>query len=122
MGRPRHTPTDEKTEMVEVMVLGGYLQAEIADALGIAQNTLRLYYKEQLQRRKSETTVRACKNMFNAIEEGDWQATKFWLQTRGGFVQQVGHNDGSEKPIGKAIFPNMVASEEEWEKEAKNES
>ena len=116
MGRPSHKPTPQTIETVETLALGGYTHVEIATAIGIDPNTLRKHYKEQLTRGKFHTTAKACSNLYRAIDKGDWQATKFWLQTRGGFVQQVGHNDGSERPIGAAIFPNMAASVEEWER------
>ena len=48
MGRPAHKPTDQTRMIVTVLAAAGSTQAEIAGCLGLSAETLRKYYRAEL--------------------------------------------------------------------------
>lgn len=50
MGRRRHAPTPATRRIVRRAILGGMTQAKVAGLIGVSAPTLRLYYRDELQR------------------------------------------------------------------------
>ncbi|WP_310534646.1 hypothetical protein [Novosphingobium sp.] len=50
MGRRRHSPTSATRIIVRRAIDGGMTQAKVAKLLGVSVPTLRLYYRNELQR------------------------------------------------------------------------
>jgi transcriptional regulator with XRE-family HTH domain len=50
MGRRRHAPTLATRTIVRRAILGGMTQAKVAKLIGVSAPTLRLHYRDELQR------------------------------------------------------------------------
>lgn len=85
-----HLPTSETRAQVKALAEVGLIQQHIGDYLGITQKTLRKYYIEELRTGIASAAYKAALVLFNKIVyEGDVGAAKFYLRTRGGWVDNV---------------------------------
>ncbi|MGI8923681.1 MAG: hypothetical protein ACR2HJ_06510 [Fimbriimonadales bacterium] len=77
------TPTDEMRRVVEVMAACGDTEADIAKAVGMARNSLRKYYKEELAAGQVKAHAAVKVALFEMATSGKCPAaTFFWLKTR----------------------------------------
>jgi hypothetical protein len=105
-GAPPHVPTHQTLATVKAMAGAGYSQAVIARHVGIAADTLRLHYREELD----NSTERTCTNVFvNLVriattgrDNAAVQAGKFILSVRAGWkeaskveIEQTGRGLGA---------------------------
>lgn len=58
MARPAHEPTDETRALVRAYAADGVAQPHIAAAIGITDDTLRKYYREELDASKGEWSAK----------------------------------------------------------------
>jgi hypothetical protein len=85
MAKPQHCPTAETREIVENMALcGSYTQPEIAAQLKISDETLRKYYREELDKRRI-VLARVGKTVVQAALEGNIIAAMFVCKTQLGW-------------------------------------
>jgi hypothetical protein len=92
-GKPAHVPTDVDRETVRVMVAGGFSHDDIARARGISDVTLRKYYREELDAGAAAVNAMVLVEHIKRIKAGDFQAIKFWEQTRMGWSEKVTIDD-----------------------------
>jgi hypothetical protein len=105
--------------MVEAMA-ACVTQAEIAVVMGIAETTLRLHYRAELDRGLIVANTKVAGNLFKiACGEGREAVTAaiFWLKTRAGWSEYSPPPktpkapEASEKPLGKKEQADIEARE-----------
>lgn len=89
-----HVPTEVERNTVKLMVAGGIAQADIARAKGMAKNTLYKYYAEELAVGKTEIDTIVIVEHMKRIRAGDFQAIKWWQQSRMGYSERIVVDDG----------------------------
>lgn len=111
MAAKSHTTTDDNRHLVEVLVAGGTPKRTIARSMGIGMNTLRRYYKDELETGLELANAKVVRRLFRLIEQGSTPATIFWLKTRAGWKEgQI--LEIKEKPTGpKYDFAKMSPEE-----------
>jgi hypothetical protein len=82
MGRPPHEPTDETRLQVKTLAAFGIRHPDIAAKLGITDDTLVKYYREELQSGVTEANATIAKSLFEKAKSGDTASMIFWLKTR----------------------------------------
>lgn len=94
-GRPPHKPTDVSREQVEIMVMAGIKQADICLCLGINEDTLVKYYREEIDTSTPKANARVAASLFKQATELNIPASAiFWAKTRMGWSEksQVEHS------------------------------
>ena len=112
VGRPSHERTDEKAAQVEALVSFGVTIPEICTFIGVSEETLRKYYKREIETAKVRRNAKVASFLFHsasgdAIADGAsysdcLRASMFWLKTQAGFKErhEIDHTstDGSMSP------------------------
>lgn len=81
---PPHLPTDASRETVSALYVFGVTQEDIAKYLDICVETLVKCYKRELETALVDANRKVANRLYNkATEQDDFQAQRFWLQTRG---------------------------------------
>lgn len=108
-GRPRHQPTKEFRELVELGAANAMPHHEIARVLGIGIKTLRREYYRELRTAGLKAKLKMGGRLFNAGMAGNTKAMIHWLSMRGGdewkplpLRHQHGGPDGGAIPIAAA--------------------
>lgn len=94
-GRPPHRPTEETREQVEIMVMAGIKHTDIALCLGITDDTLVKYYREEIDTSTPKANARVAASLFKQATELNIPASAiFWAKTRMGWSEksQVEHS------------------------------
>lgn len=95
-GRPPHEPTDASRRQVEAMAGYGIPQEQIALSLDITENTLRKYYRRELDLGVVKANAKVAETLFNqATREGNTTAAIWWSKSRMGWrepKQEVEHS------------------------------
>ena len=104
-GRPAHKPSPHTRKAVQGMAAAGLWQYEIAQIMGVAENTLVKHYQHELDNGWVTTMALASKVIVDQMERGTdkaFDAAKFFLTKRGrglwsekNQVELTGANDGS---------------------------
>lgn len=95
---------DEKTQKQVTLMAGiGLTHDQIAKVAGISDETLRKYYKKELESAKSLLNTQVASNLFRiatSTEKGAVAAAIFWMKTRAGWREtiDISNEDGSLKP------------------------
>jgi len=87
--------------------MGGIPQDDIAAALGIAPDTLRKHYRDELDHGMTNANARVVRTAFEQATSGDSPAmTMFWLKTRMGWkeTQTVEHTGEDGGPV-RILYP-----------------
>jgi hypothetical protein len=117
--RPPHQPTQVDRDTVSVMVAGGIAQADVARARGISEPTLRRYYRAELDSGATAINTIVLIEHLKRIKAGDFQAIKWWQQSRMGWSERIVVDDGkpADTPmrvivelVGDAAAPRIEAS------------
>ena len=77
-----HVPTDETRNLVRWHAITGTLRPVICDILGISEDTLRRYYRDELDQGLAECNRQVATTLFRKAIGGDNQCMIFWLKTR----------------------------------------
>lgn len=89
-GRPPHQPSDENRRFVAAMASVGINQEDIARVVGIHPDTLRLHYRDELDKSMPQANARVAQNLFR-IATGEGReavvAAIFWLKCRAGWSE-----------------------------------
>ena len=81
MGRPSYLPTHRERERVTVLVGAGWGERDIAMALGIARETLRRHFHDELAHGRVRCRALVVEALFNAARiPGRTAAQKAWLE------------------------------------------
>jgi hypothetical protein len=86
IGRPPHAPTDQTRRLVEMMSGCGIPQMQIALSVGISDETLRKYYRQELDLGAIVANAKVAETLFRqATEEGNTAAAIWWTKARMGW-------------------------------------
>jgi hypothetical protein len=86
-------PTKTDRDTVAVMVAGGIAQADIARARGISERTLRNHYKDEIEAGATHLNTVVLVEWIKRIKAGDFQAIKWWCQSRMGMSEKLSIDD-----------------------------
>ena len=95
-GKAHYAPSKKDRVFVQTLSSLGMPQQSIARKLGIAINTLRTHFEEELAMALDDKNVEVAKALFtNATRSGNVTAQIFWLRTRAGWRNgmNLGAND-----------------------------
>lgn len=84
---PKHEPTHESRQLVQVHATVGTTQETISDILGIDSKTLRLHYRAELDQSLAKANASVGGALFNKAKGGDTAAMIFWMKTRAGWKE-----------------------------------
>jgi hypothetical protein len=90
-GRPPHVPTDQTRRLVEMMSGWGIPQMHIARFIGISDETLRKYYRREMDLGLIEANAKVAEALFRqATIEGNTAAAIWWTKARMGWRERTG--------------------------------
>lgn len=92
MARKPHQPTQQTRGQVEMLAGLGIKHDDISRVIGVSDETLRKYYREQLDVGKPKMVAKVAANLFkHACGEGKHavNAAKFFLERQGGWIQKT---------------------------------
>ena len=79
----KHIPSDEMRAKISALVSFGHTQEEIAKYLGVSVETLFAHYKYEMDNARLIANAEVANRLYaKAVEQDDFHAQKFWLQTR----------------------------------------
>ncbi len=85
MARPKFKATQALRERVRSFAAVGTKQEEIARVIGCSAKTLRLHFRDELDRAAIETNALVAGKLFQEAVAGNVQAQIFWLRARAGW-------------------------------------
>ena len=98
MGRKAHEPTDTNKQLVKALSAYGAKHTDICARIGVNQDTLRKYYREELDFGAVEANAKVAETLYQlasgkAMERGaTWsdvsRAAMFWAKTRMGWQER----------------------------------
>ena len=91
-GRPSHVPTEDYRSQVQTLAIAGTPQELIARVIGISDETLRKYYRDELDTALVKANAAVARNLYRKAT-GDGQqavsAARFWLICRAGWKESA---------------------------------
>ena len=97
-GRPPYQRNERTARQVEAMAGFGIPLAHIAKVVGIAENTMRKYYPDEIELGATKANAKVIESLFRKATgegQGAVAAAIFWAKTRCGWrettVQEVSH-------------------------------
>lgn len=121
-GRPRHQPTQESRQMVEVLSGFAIPQDKIAEAVRVDRKTLLKHYADEIARGSAVVEAKLVGNLLRLASGSDGTALKaimFALQCRFGWSQYVPRQEQpNPTPLGKkeaaAILAQTAHEDSDW--------
>lgn len=104
-----HRPTTETKSQVKAMAAFGIRQEDIAAYLGITDKTLRVHYREELDKGATEANIKVAQSLFRqATEEGNTAAAIFWMKSRAGWSEKqiIQHQAGGQTDVDLSRLSN----------------
>mgnify|MGYP003343454911 CR=1 FL=1 len=104
MTRKAHEPTEKDRKQVTMMSGIGLTHDQISKVMQISDETLRKYYRDELETGEAKTTALVAQNLFNIATgsgQGAVTAAIFWMKTRAGW-REVSRSEVSG-PDGGAV-------------------
>lgn len=99
-GPKKHEPTSEQRTIVQMGAALGLPQVEIAREIGISDESLRKYYRDELDQGMFKANMKVGGALFNKAIGGDTTAMIFWAKTRMGWSEkQIHEHQGEIKEI-----------------------
>lgn len=98
-GRPAHKPTDKDRKIVSFASAIGLTQDQIGGLIGIHDETLRVYYRDELDFGTASANMKVGQNLFNIATGSTPQAASaamFWMKTRAGWREVVRQENTGE--------------------------
>lgn len=108
LGRPPFEPTDDQRRSVYTMAACGITQMQIAAVLEISDETLRKYFRRELDTAAIEANTKVAHTLFAKAISGDVGAAVWWTKARMGWKekQEIAHTDAE----GNNIAITLVAA------------
>jgi DNA-binding XRE family transcriptional regulator len=91
MAMPKHEPTPETRQLVQLHTTVGTNQEDVARILGISPKTLRLHYRDELDLSLAKANATIGGALFNKAKGGDTAAMIFWMKTQAGWRETNVH-------------------------------
>jgi hypothetical protein len=89
-GQPPHTPTDQTRQLVQMMAGCGIPQMQIAPLVRISDETLRKYYRRELDLGSIEANAKVAEALFRQAIGGNTAAAIWWTKCRMGWRERTG--------------------------------
>jgi len=110
MARPKsgiskpHEPTEKTRAEVCALTSFGNTQEQIADHIGINSDTLRIYYRDELDNSVVRANAKVAAKLFRkATDDNDLTAMIFWLKTRAKWREK---DDGAT--VSDKLFEKLI--------------
>jgi hypothetical protein len=90
-GRPKYKPTQSDRDTVKAMSAAGIPHESIAKCLGtngIAENTMRLHFRREIDTSRDLVTGMAMGQLVQAVSRGEAWAICFWMKCRAGWQER----------------------------------
>lgn len=104
-GRPAHQPTETLRRQIEMMVAFGNTEGQICQIIGIAEPTLRLHYRAEIDHGFAKANNAVAMNIFRQATKDDPRAitaAMFWMKCRAGWSEyMILPRPGAATPLGK---------------------
>lgn len=115
MARNPHDPTEKDRKQVSLMAGIGLKHDQIAKVVGVSDETLRKYYRDELDTGEARMNAMVAQNLYSIATSkgtGSVAAAIFWMKTRAGWREKdrleiTGADGGAVK-----IESNIVDSRE----------
>ncbi|HEY2811792.1 MAG TPA: hypothetical protein VGJ00_10450 [Rhabdochlamydiaceae bacterium] len=112
-----HVPTDRLRGEVSALTSFGNTQEEIARHLGIDEDTLAKYYRDELDNSVLRANSKVAKGLFKkATEDEDLSAQIFWLKTRARWRDRDSVNEPDTKQVNEDCKKRMQEQDEKNKK------
>jgi hypothetical protein len=108
VGQPPHEPTEADRYTVQVMVAGGIAQSDIARARGLSVGTLRKHYRHEIATGATTLNTVAIIAHVKRMRAGDFQAIKWWEQSRMGWAEHVVVDAGKQPATPMRVVVELV--------------
>jgi hypothetical protein len=99
LGQPPHVPTDLLRAKVEGFSTIGYSHEKIAAYIEINVDTLKKYYKNELDKSKMSKVLAMADSIYARGLDGDTKAAMFWLRTQAGWYEAK----APDRPLDEAL-------------------
>lgn len=106
-GRPPHVPDSDTRNRVYELSKVGTRYEDIATLIGISNDTMKKYYKEELDKGRIEANAIIAGTLFEQAKEGNTSAAIFWLKTRARWKETTTHEVGGD-PDGAPVQIKVV--------------
>jgi len=103
-----HKPTDETRKTVSAMCAYGVPQEDIAAVVGCNHETLRKYYRDELDVSTAKANSKIAEKLYQKAMQGDTACMIFWLKTRAKWAETV-KNEHSGPNGGPVAVSNVTA-------------
>lgn len=105
VGRPPFEPTAEQRSKVEAMASCGIPHEQMALVIGITDDTLRKYFRHELDTAAPLANLAVGKTLFAKAVGGDVTAAIWWTKTRMGWKekQEIAHTDAEGNSLAVAF-------------------
>lgn len=92
--RPAYAASERDRQTVQVMIAGGIEQSHICGLLGITGKTLRKHYRNEVTNGATSVNAIVVAEHLKRIKLGDFNAIKWWEQSRMGWAERIVVADG----------------------------
>jgi uncharacterized protein YjcR len=82
-----HIPSEDSRKLVRSLSAVGIRYVDIAQKLNITDDTLRKYYKHELEDGRIDANAQIGNTLFQQAKKGNTTAAIFWLKTRAGWKE-----------------------------------
>ena len=104
MSRELFPVTEEMRRKVKMLAGIGVPQHNIAQQIGCSPKTLRLHFREELDRGVTEANTLIAGTLFNAAKNGNVAAMIFWLKTRAHWREWTAKDDFNSRSLSEQVF------------------
>lgn len=104
----KHEPTSETKAIVKALTAFGRTQDDIAKYLGISDETLAKYYRYEMDSAKTGAVFEVGKRLMDKIEEGDFNAIKFYLCTQGRWTIAKEKEDDTQATVIEMLLQQLA--------------
>ncbi|WP_431285596.1 hypothetical protein ACQW02_12670 [Humitalea sp. 24SJ18S-53] len=107
----RFEPSDEQRRLVHAMAGFGIPQADIATHLKVDAKTLRLHFREELDRGSIDATAKVAQSLFHMATAGkNVAAAIFWMKARAGWREkhQVEVTGADGAPLQPLVIERII--------------
>jgi hypothetical protein len=104
MSREPFVTTEEMHQKARMLAGIGVPQEAIAKHIGCSPKTLRLHFREDLDRGVADANTMVAGWLFNAAKNGNVTAAIFWLKTRARWREWTAKDDFQTRSLAEQVF------------------
>ena len=105
-GRKSHRPSERDKEFVRMLAAMNVSQDDIATKMGISDDTLRKYYKDDIEVGRIDANVQVATRLYQKALQSDNTCMTFWLSRRAGWKEPDVASDGNINVIVTGGLPD----------------